>query len=1015
MNPLATFKGVTILTFLIVFIAPDLFGQHFGRNKVQYEKFDFKEFNTDHFRILFYEDKQPFIPDIGRMAERWYQRISEVTNHEFAEEDRKPLIFYADDADFRQTNIVPGFIPGGVRGLAEPLRERVVMPIQPNHNITHHVLGHELVHSFQFDIARRMEINMNELPLWLVEGMAEYFSLGRRHTQTSMWMRDAVLNDNLPDFEDFAIQQRYNPYRYGHAFLAFIGGIFGDETITPFFLKAGEIGPIAAVDSVFNVSSGRMIEDWHAYMSEYYEPQLENRTHPDEVGEKFLAQELGHGRVNLAPSLSPDGNYVSYLRDRIPFGIDFIVADAETGDEITNLGGVDEDPHLDDIRFLTSAGSWDPDNRRVAFITFARGNNEISIWNVHDDRIERNIRVRGAPALENPAWSPDGSTIAVSGSIGGRSNIYLYNLETDETTQLTDDIFSSMEPQWSSDGETIVYVTDGGPGGTDFDKLDIRPNRLGLIDVQTGEISYLTPFGEATYSNPHFSADDTSLFFISDQDGILNIYRYNLETEQVYRITNVMTGITGITEQSPALTVSRDTGDLMFSIFSQDQYNIHRLQADDIAEELIEEPLANRDAQERVLPPYAALDENIIAGYLADFEKGLLPSDTEFDIEDHQRSLGLTRIIPGHIGVGVTPGFGAQVAGGIGFWWSDLLGDNNLILVVESRGRIQDIGGQLSYINRRGRLNYGGLISRVPQVFTRSRIVQEEGERVLDRFIQRIIIHQAAFITEFPLSETRRFEATAGVNWYVFDYELERFFLGTGRFTREDIEDPDNLFLATPSLAYVVDYSLPGFTSPIFGGRERYQVTPLIGSVNFVQAMADFRRYYFLDPVTIAFRALHRGNYYADIDDPFSTEYIGFPNSMNFVRGYSFFDFRSEECAANQDNCPVIDRLVGTHSALASAELRIPLLGTPQFGLFTFRYLPTELSLFADAGLAWHEDEPPVFKFERRSQERIPVFSAGVSTRFNLFGALILEVYYAYPFQRPDRGGNFGMQFIPGW
>ena len=202
MNPLSILKRLTILTFLIVFITPDLFAQQFGRNKVQYDTFDFKEFDTDHFRILFYEDKQPFIPEIGRMAERWYHRISEVTNHEFVEEDRKPLIFYADDADFRQTNIVPGFIPGGVRGLAEPLRERVVMPLQPNHNITHHVLGHELVHSFQFDIARRLGINTNDMPLWLVEGMAEYYSLGRRHTQTSMWMRDAVLNDTLPGFEE---------------------------------------------------------------------------------------------------------------------------------------------------------------------------------------------------------------------------------------------------------------------------------------------------------------------------------------------------------------------------------------------------------------------------------------------------------------------------------------------------------------------------------------------------------------------------------------------------------------------------------------------------------------------------------------------------------------------------------------------------------------------------------------------------------------------------------------------
>jgi hypothetical protein len=33
----------------------------------------------------------------------------------------------------------------------------------------------------------------------------------------------------------------------------------------------------------------------------------------------------------------------------------------------------------------------------------------------------------------------------------------------------------------------------------------------------------------------------------------------------------------------------------------------------------------------------------------------------------------------------------------------------------------------------------------------------------------------------------------------------------------------------------------------------------------------------------------------------------------------------------------------------------------------------------------------------------------------NLFGYLVLETYYAYPFQRPEKGGHFGLQLNPGW
>ena len=43
-----------------------------------------------------------------------------------------------------------------------------------------------------------------------------------------------------------------------------------------------------------------------------------------------------------------------------------------------------------------------------------------------------------------------------------------------------------------------------------------------------------------------------------------------------------------------------------------------------------------------------------------------------------------------------------------------------------------------------------------------------------------------------------------------------------------------------------------------------------------------------------------------------------------------------------------------------------------------------------------------------------PVFSAGASLRINLFGALILEPYYAIPLQKNAKG-SFGLNLIPGW
>ncbi len=95
----------------------------------------------------------------------------------------------------------------------------------------------------------------------------------------------------------------------------------------------------------------------------------------------------------------------------------------------------------------------------------------------------------------------------------------------------------------------------------------------------------------------------------------------------------------------------------------------------------------------------------------------------------------------------------------------------------------------------------------------------------------------------------------------------------------------------------------------------------------------------------------------------------------------------------------------------------MPFLGNERFGLINFPYVPTELFGFADAGLAYNSFGDVQFNLVRPGSQdlSVPVFSTGFGARFNLFGFLILEVYRAYPFQRPERGPHWGFVLSPGW
>src|SRR5260370_484033 len=167
-----------VVALALLFIAATANAQYFGRNKVQWEHFDFKILKTEHFDIYYYDREADVVNDVGRQAERWYARLSRVFNHSFA---RKPIVLYATPADFQQTTTTPELIGQGTGGFTDPFMNRVVLPLTGDYAENDHVIGHELVHVFQFDVAasmtnNRRRFNLEALPLWLLEGLVAYFS-----------------------------------------------------------------------------------------------------------------------------------------------------------------------------------------------------------------------------------------------------------------------------------------------------------------------------------------------------------------------------------------------------------------------------------------------------------------------------------------------------------------------------------------------------------------------------------------------------------------------------------------------------------------------------------------------------------------------------------------------------------------------------------------------------------------------------------------------------------------------
>jgi hypothetical protein len=223
------------------------------------------------------------------------------------------------------------------------------------------------------------------------------------------------------------------------------------------------------------------------------------------------------------------------------------------------------------------------------------------------------------------------------------------------------------------------------------------------------------------------------------------------------------------------------------------------------------------------------------------------------------------------------------------------------------------------------------------------------------------------------------------------------------------------------SVALVGDNSFSAFTSPIMGGRYRFEVGTTRGTVNFQTLTADVRRYFSPKTnLTFAVRGLHFGRYgYGD--ELTGNQFLQplFLGYETLIRGYSWESIDNSECAAGataEGGCPVFDRLFGQRLAVGNIELRIPFIGNDVLGLINLPYIPVELVAFTDVGIAWDNEHPVEdWSFVRSTSQRVPLWSSGVSARFNLLGMMIFEAYYAQPWQRPDKGPHWGFSLAPGW
>lgn len=793
---------IVILLFVTFGLPRTAYSQFyfFGRNKVQYDNFDWKILKTEHFDIYYYDE-------FGEMAE--------IGAH-FAEEafadlkvkfggiitNRIPLIFYNTHLHFQQTNTTPGFIPEGVGGFFEFMKGRVVIPYLGSIEQFRHVIRHELVHVFMtnkvYHVLTDHRVSSDRYPpLWFIEGLAEYWST-TWDTQAEMVMRDAVINENFVSLENmYMIYGTFQMYKEGQNLLEFIGKRFGEEKILQMIDNMWQFENFNdLIEYTLNSSIEEIDREWKYTLRQKYFPLMGSKV-PAEYG----AIKLTDFGFNFSPSFyRKDGKpYVYFIANRSgysslyelelrPFNRD----DKRPKPDVLIKGekeDVFEAFHLLDASLNVSRSGI------AVFVTKSGATDALHFYSVDEDRVIKTYQNNELVSITSPRWSNDGSRV-VFNSIDrkGYSDIFVYDFVKETLLRVTNDYYADVTPVFGKNDSTIVFASDR-TGGIFKGK-----NNLFEYNFADNKISYLT-YCNAAMQNPVFSSDFSSLYFISDYDGIQNIWKIGINNSKqsgMQKVTNFISSIYDFT------FAGHDT--VIASAFENFSFQLYKFGINNLPDSLTK---------------FVAFDFDMTGEkWIAEKEpasmyKGKLKYENKYTIDYAQSQ------------VSTDPVYGTQ--GGALLSLSDLLGNDNYFFLIYNTAEVQSeilksFNIAISRINIGKRANYAyGLF----HYYGRRYDIQDSDEFFFERSFG------GYFTMFYPLSVFNRIEASVSVansDKQVIENVLSR-----------------KALLVSNSISYVFDNSIWGPTGPIEG--ERYRILGSFtndvkfSNVNYFTFISDYRNY----------------------------------------------------------------------------------------------------------------------------------------------------------------------------
>ncbi|MEZ0539294.1 hypothetical protein [Fibrella arboris] len=522
--------------------------EQFGKNRIQYRTFEWKTVRTSNFEIYFYEDGEQLANLAAQYAESDFDRITELLG--YTPYNRIKIFLYNSPQELAQSNIGVTTLGEMTRRELDLSKSRVELAFSGDQVTFRKELLRNVTMLFVYDMLYGGSLKdalqsslLLTLPDWFMPGMAAYVAEGWS-ADLDDYMRDVSINDPVrkpstltgPDAE-----------RIGQSIWNYIGQKYGRDNISNILNLTRIIrNEQSSIQSTLGIPYNRFLREWRDYYAGQASPfAAAFKTNGDDFRISLSSSKTPVQLNSL--KLSPDKSLLAYttVRDG-KYNVE--VVNTATRKKYSLMSG---GYRLDGLAYKPNMPlvAWQRDNQLVVLLE-EKGRPYLYIYGNLEKRPKRVLSqaISGLAQVTSMDASADGGSLVFSAVRKGQNDLFLYSLNRNNYQQLTNDLYDDIQPRFvGRSGRQIVFASNRLRDTLNVDKGTYRSIRdqFSIYSIEGNpRVTSVRRLTDSTYrAVAPISASENVLYYVSEQTGIRNVYKRQIDEQSETAITALPTGI----------------------------------------------------------------------------------------------------------------------------------------------------------------------------------------------------------------------------------------------------------------------------------------------------------------------------------------------------------------------------------------------------------------------------------------------------------------------------------------